>query len=87
MGAFLSVLGDIIANLVPSQKILTKGDNNDEDDRMLYPAGQDFVDRSEVLGVVVGYLPFLGWATIVFKEHPWLRAAGILGSLLVGIFM
>jgi signal peptidase len=65
------------------QKILTKGDNNDVDDTLLYPVGQHFVDRDEIVGVVVGYAPFLGWATIVFHEYPWLKAVGAVALLLL----
>lgn len=46
--------------LLRRQKVLTKGDNNAVEDTLLYPAGQNIVDRDEVVGVVVGYAPFLG---------------------------
>lgn len=64
------------------QKVLTKGDNNDVDDTLLYPVGQKFVDRDEIVGVVVAYAPFLGWATIVFEEYPWLKPVGAVALLL-----
>ena len=59
------------------QKILTKGDNNEADDTLLFPAGQRFVDRDEIVGVVAGSVPFLGWATILFSEYPWLKLVAI----------
>ncbi len=62
------------------QQILTKGDNNHDDDTVLYPSGRGFVNRSEVVGVVKGYLPCLGWVTIAFSQWPWLKAM-LLGLL------
>lgn len=50
------------------QQILTKGDNNEIDDVVLYPPGRQWVARDEVIGVVRGFLPMLGWATIFPKE-------------------
>ena len=44
------------------QQILAKGDNNGPDDSLLYPAEQRFADRDEMVGVVAGSVPFLGWA-------------------------
>ena len=59
------------------QKILTKGDNNDGDDRPLYPPGQAFVSRDDVVGVVRGYIPWLGWPTIALTEAAWLKTAAM----------
>ncbi|CRG92562.1 signal peptidase, endoplasmic reticulum-type [Talaromyces islandicus] len=45
----------------PSQKLLTKGDNNPADDTELYSRGQDHLDRKEdVVGSVRGYIPGVG---------------------------
>ncbi len=70
-------MGRFANGLLRRQKVLTKGDNNAVDDTLLYPAGQNFVDRDEIVGVVVGYAPLLGWATIVFNEYPWLKGVGL----------
>lgn len=43
----------------------------------LYPAGQAYVAREEVVGLVRGYLPRVGWATIALSEYPWLKGVGI----------
>ncbi|KAI1083237.1 putative signal peptidase I [Whalleya microplaca] len=55
------------------QLILTKGDNNEVDDVALYPSGQKYVYRSQIIGVVRGYLPILGWMTILLSEYPYLK--------------
>lgn len=36
------------------QKILTKGDNNPYDDRGLYNRGQQWIEKSDIMGKVVG---------------------------------
>ena len=66
----------------PQYQYLTKGDNNDRDDTPLYPPGQPYVKRHEVIGTIKGYIPYLGWVTILMNEHPWLKAAvfGAVGS-------
>ncbi|KAK4495790.1 hypothetical protein PRZ48_013058 [Zasmidium cellare] len=57
-------------------QLLTKGDNNAADDTELYARGQSFLDRSkDVVGSVVGYVPFVGYVTILLSEYPWLKTA------------
>lgn len=68
-------------------KLLTKGDNNGADDTELYARGQFYLDREkEVIGSVVGYVPFVGYVTILLSEHPWLKTVmlGIMGLLVSG---
>lgn len=56
--------------------LLTKGDNNNADDIELYPRGQWYLNREkEVIGSVVGYIPFVGYVTIMLSEHPWMKTA------------
>ena len=43
----------------------------------LYPPGQAYVAREEIVGLVRGYLPCVGWATIALSEYPWLKGVGI----------
>jgi len=59
---------------------LTKGDNNVLDDVTLYPPGQPFVNREEIVGLVKGYLPCIGWLSIGLQGNPLLTgiAAGAL---------
>lgn len=66
-------------------KLLTKGDNNNADDTELYAPGQDYLVRKDIIGSVVGYMPFVGYVTIMLSEHPWLKTVmlGIMGLLVV----
>lgn len=50
------------------QLILTKGDNNVIDDALLYPEGQDYLSRQEVVGFVRLYVPFVGWPVILAQN-------------------
>lgn len=52
------------------QLILTKGDNNAVDDTTLYPEGQEFVYRENIVGLVRGYVPYVGWISLWLKESP-----------------
>lgn len=64
--------------------MLTKGDNNQVDDRALYEAGQIWLHKSDLMGKVRGYLPYLGIITILLNDYPMLKYALIgMMSLLV----
>ncbi|KAI5853901.1 signal peptidase complex catalytic subunit SEC11 [Tricharina praecox] len=66
--------------------LLTKGDNNHADDTELYARNQFYLDREkEVIGSVVGYIPFVGYVTILLSEHPWAKSVllGIMGLLVI----
>ncbi|KAF6795349.1 Signal peptidase complex catalytic subunit SEC11-like protein 2 [Colletotrichum sojae] len=52
------------------QSILTKGYNNDRTDEALYPLGQTYVYREQVIGLVRGYVPYVGWITLAAQEMP-----------------
>ena len=69
----------------PHAKLLTKGDNNVGDDTELYAKGQDYLEREDIIGSVVGYFPFVGYVTILLSEYPWLKTAmlGIMGLVVV----
>ncbi|KAI3335553.1 hypothetical protein F4824DRAFT_510752 [Ustulina deusta] len=64
------------------QSFLTKGNNNNNnniDDVSLYPGQRTSVYRSEVVGFVRGYIPYIGWIVIAFQEFCWVKyAAGII---------
>lgn len=66
-------------------KLLTKGDNNAADDSSLYARGQDYLERKDIVGSVVGYVPFVGYVTIMLSEHPWMKTVmlGIMGLVVV----
>jgi signal peptidase I len=64
------------------KKLLTKGDNNVADDTELYARGQSYLDRKEdIIGSVRGYVPAVGYVTIMLSEHPWLKKVmlGLMG--------
>ncbi|CAF9930181.1 Signal peptidase complex catalytic subunit [Imshaugia aleurites] len=67
-------------------QLLTKGDNNLADDTELYARGQDYLTRStDIIGSVIGYVPFVGYVTILLCEHPWLKTVllGLMGVMVV----
>ena len=53
---------------MPASYYLTKGDNNNIDDVPLYPVGQRYLDRRDIIGSVRGYVPFLGYARLAFSD-------------------
>lgn len=34
----------------------------------MYPLGRAFVKRDDIVGVVVGFIPYLGWISIIFQR-------------------
>lgn len=55
-------------------QLLTKGDNNVADDTELYARGQNYLVRDrDVVGSVRGYIPFVGYVTILLSDYPWLK--------------
>ena len=69
-----------------SPKLLTKGDNNVADDTELYARGQSYLDKKEdIIGSVRGYVPAVGYVTIMLSEHPWLKTVmlGIMGLMVI----
>ncbi|SGY25818.1 BQ5605_C018g08670 [Microbotryum silenes-dioicae] len=63
------------------QWILTKGDNNMADDVDLYN-GIKYLQRSHIVGKVQGYVPYVGYVTIMMNDFPKLKYAllAILGG-------
>ncbi|XP_044486853.1 signal peptidase complex catalytic subunit SEC11C-like [Mangifera indica] len=61
--------------------VLTKGDSNDGDDRLLYAQGQLWLQRNHIMGRAVGFLPYVGWVTIIMTEKPIIKyiLIGVLG--------
>ncbi|KAL4781848.1 signal peptidase complex catalytic subunit sec11 [Aspergillus varians] len=71
---------------IPPNMLLTKGDNNIGDDTELYARDQDFLHREEdIVGSVRGYMPMVGYVTIMLSEHPWLKSVllGIMGLMVI----
>ncbi|KAJ4810379.1 Signal peptidase I [Rhynchospora pubera] len=59
--------------------ILTKGDNNQVDDITLYSGGQLWLNLHHIIGRAIGYLPYVGYLTIIMTEMP------IVKYLLIGV--
>ncbi|KAH9620040.1 hypothetical protein KSS87_017314, partial [Heliosperma pusillum] len=57
--------------------LLTKGDNNELDDSYgrIYADGQLWLENSHIVGRVKGYLPYVGYATIIMTEQPLIKDA------------
>jgi len=51
-------------------KLLTKGDNNQVDDRALYNRGQYWITPKEVVGRAGGMAPYVGMVTIIMNDYP-----------------
>lgn len=66
------------------QLLLTKGDNNTDDDIALYN-GPIWLHEEDVLGRIIGYVPYVGYATIMFNDNPMLKVVilGLLGLSLL----
>ena len=53
--------------------VLTKGDNNQIDDRSLYAPGQLWLKREDILGKARGCLRYVGMVTILLNDYPYLK--------------
>jgi len=67
-----------------SLKFLTKGDNNNVDDRGLYAQGQSWLQKKDMVGKARGFVPQVGIVTILMNDFPHLKYA-VLSVL--GIFV
>lgn len=66
-----------------SEKIyLTKGDNNNVNDRALYERGQYWVQHKDLMGRARLSLPYVGMVTIWLSDYPLLKYV-VLGSMVV----
>ena len=77
---------NISSETEPSHMLLTKGDNNIADDVELYARGQDYLNyKRDIVGSVRGYIPMVGYVTIMLSEHPWLKSVllGIMGLMVI----
>nr|XP_058155594.1 signal peptidase complex catalytic subunit SEC11C-like [Dasypus novemcinctus] len=63
-------------------EFLTKGDNNEVDDRGLYKEGQNWLEKKDVVGRARGFLPYVGMVTIIMNDYPKFKYAllAILGA-------
>jgi signal peptidase len=53
--------------------MVTKGDNNQVDDRGLYKPGQLFLKKSNIMGRAYAFIPYVGMITIWLNDFPWLK--------------
>ncbi|CAJ0578418.1 unnamed protein product, partial [Mesorhabditis spiculigera] len=67
-------------------KILTKGDNNQVDDRGLYAPGQVWLNRTDIVGRAKGIVPYVGMVTILMNDYPKLKYA-VLGALALFVIL
>ncbi|EGV61054.1 Signal peptidase complex catalytic subunit [Yamadazyma tenuis] len=62
------------------QYLLTKGDNNAVDDLSLYGRKKSYLTQSDLVGTVKGYLPKVGYVTILLTENQYFRF-GVFGLM------
>eukprot|EP00455_Lapot_gusevi_P000625 TRINITY_DN1028_c0_g1_i1.p1 TRINITY_DN1028_c0_g1~~TRINITY_DN1028_c0_g1_i1.p1 ORF type:complete len:207 (-),score=58.59 TRINITY_DN1028_c0_g1_i1:47-601(-) len=62
-------------------ELLTKGDNNEVDDRGLYNKNQLWLKKEDLLGRAKGFLPYVGMVTILLNDYPYMKYAlvGLMG--------
>lgn len=61
-------------------KFLTKGDNNNVDDRGLYAPGQLWLTKKDIVGRARGFLPYVGIITIFMNEYPKVKVGPLVLS-------
>ena len=64
---------------------MTKGDNNAVEDTGIYPEGQQFVYREDIVGLVYGYIPHVGWMSLWLKETPFILCIVTVTLIVVGV--
>jgi len=57
-----------IIELIDEERVLTKGDNNNIDDRGLYYPSFKYLPKSAIIGKVRGHLPWIGYLSIWAKD-------------------
>lgn len=66
--------------------VLSKGDNNLDDDRLLYVPGQKWLQRPMIMGRAFAFLPYCGMLTIWMDMYPSLKFV-LLGGLSLLAFL
>ena len=67
-------------------QILTKGDNNNVDDRGLYPKGKGYIDESMVVGHVYATIPYSGYLTLLMNDNPMIKYA-LIGFMFISMLI
>lgn len=70
---------------------MTKGDNNNGDDRQIYQElyinrQMMWIEPKDIVGRVQGFLPYLGMFTIYMTDYPLLKYA-LLGGVGLVVFI
>jgi signal peptidase len=60
---------------------LTKGDNNQGNDRTLYAPGQLWLERRHIVGRAKFFLPYVGMITVKLNEYPAVKMLVIVGMI------
>ncbi|EZG43846.1 signal peptidase 21 kDa subunit [Gregarina niphandrodes] len=68
-----------------NQMLLTKGDNNNVDDRGLYNRGQMWLTEDDIYGTAYAYAPSLGMATIWINEWQGAKQLLILAMVIAAM--
>mmetsp|Transcript_13064 Transcript_13064/g.11547 ORF Transcript_13064/g.11547 Transcript_13064/m.11547 type:complete len:126 (+) Transcript_13064:194-571(+) len=66
--------------------LLTKGDNNNVDDRGLYDDGAIYLNKKHILGKIRAQAPYIGMLTIILNDYPtlkWIVIGGMLITVLI----
>merc|ERR1711981_579640 len=66
-------------------KYLTKGDNNQVDDRGLYAPGQKWIRPHEIIGRARAQCPCIGMVTIILNDYPMVKYATL--ALIAGFML
>jgi signal peptidase len=66
--------------------ILTKGDNNNVDDRALYRPGTLWLHKRDLMGKMRLYLPYMGMFTIWLNDYPLFKYS-VLGLMTVFVLI
>ena len=67
-------------------QLLTKGDNNPVDDRGLYKHKMLYLNDKQVVGKVLGIMPYAGYLTILLNDYPMLKFV-VLGGMLISVLL
>ncbi|PVU86219.1 hypothetical protein BB560_006789 [Smittium megazygosporum] len=77
-------IGEIIET--GKQYILTKGDNNNVDDRGLYAKNQLWIEREHIFGRVYGFVPYVGLITIIMSDYPKIKYLVLAALCVMSLF-
>ncbi|KAM0942390.1 putative signal peptidase I [Dioscorea sansibarensis] len=67
-------------------RVIEYGDNNRLDDRVLYAPGQLWLHEHHIVGRAVGFVPYVGWITIIMTERAFTKYLIVGGLCLLVLF-